>query len=136
MKPVFKKPARKATPEVLAGILEDLALGLTRAQACAAHGVHENSLKKWEKRPEFSDLRAKTEAARIKYLLGKIEQCADQSKDWKGHSFQLEKRFPEQFGQGGALLAQQNNFFFDDVKSRELSERAKRLMESDEISTP
>lgn len=130
-KPVFKKPARKATPEVLAGILEDLALGLTRAQACAAHGVHVNSLKQWEKRPEFEGLRAKTEAARIKFLLQKISECDSNSGDWKRYKFFLETRWPEQFGQG-ILMAQQNNFFLDEVKSRELSDRAKRLLESED----
>ena len=130
MKPVFKKPARKATPEVLAGILEDLALGLTRAQACAAHDVSIRALEYWEKRPEFDGLRAKTEAVRIKFILKKIANCEMYAGDWKRWSWFLEKCFPEQFGQG-ILMAQQNNFFFDDAKSKELSDRAKRLLNSD-----
>lgn len=122
--------AYKASKEVIQSILDDLALGLTRAQACAAAGVNEDSLAKWEKRPEFAGLRAKTEAARIKALLQKIDQCSAYSGDWKRHCWQLEKSFPEQFGDR-TLFAQQNNFFLDDHKSRELSDRAKRLLDSE-----
>lgn len=129
MKSIWK-PARKATPEVIQAIIEDLALGLTRAQACAAAGISEDSLARWEKRPEFEGLRARTEATRIKFLLQKIADCEMYAGDWKRWSWFLEKRFPEQFGQG-ILMAQQNNFFLDDNKSRELSDRARRLLDSE-----
>lgn len=122
--------AYKATKEVIQGILDDLALGLTRAQACAAHGVNEDTLAKWEKRKEFPGLRAQTEAARIKALLEKIDKCSAYSGDWKRHSWQLEKSFPEQFGDK-TLFAQQNNFYIEDNKSRELSDRARRLLDSE-----
>lgn len=126
---VWKRPAKKATPEVLGAIVRDLALGLTRAQACAAAGVSPAALAQWEKRPEYQGLRAATEAARIKYILEKIEACDYSSGDWKRLKFFLEFAFPDQFVPGIAM-AQQNNFFLDEQRSRELSERARRLLES------
>jgi hypothetical protein len=58
----------KATPKLVEAILTDIATGLTREQACAFNGVSITAFREWEKRPEFPDLRARSEAARIKFL--------------------------------------------------------------------
>jgi hypothetical protein len=100
------RPTRKATPALIKAILADLARGLTRRQACAANGIGETTLREWEKRPEFGDLRAKTEAVRIKYALQKIEECNDPRKrgDWKRWAWFLTKTFPKQFGDDPTIV--------------------------------
>jgi hypothetical protein len=94
------RPTRKATPALIKAILADLARGLTRRQACAANGIGETTLREWEKRPEFGDLRARTEAVRINYALSRIEQCNEPRRkgDWKRWAWFLTKTFPKQFG--------------------------------------
>src|SRR5258708_5691840 len=76
----------KATHERLAAILEDLTLGMTEEQACAGNGVHISTFIDWKNKPEFSDLRAKAQYARLKVLLAKQE---NEPADWKRWGWQV-----------------------------------------------
>jgi hypothetical protein len=127
----------KATPKLIEAILADLAHGLTREQACACNGVSVSALRDWEQRPEFSDLRARAEASRIKYVLTQIEQCDSKTGgDWKRWQWFLQCKFPEQFGAQvkATILAQQNNFQLSEEKCREIDARVKMLEDADSSS--
>jgi hypothetical protein len=63
----------EATPELIEAVLSDLARGLTREWACALNGISHDSWARWEKRPEFAELRARAIGARVKYLIGQLE---------------------------------------------------------------
>jgi hypothetical protein len=63
----------EATPELIEAVLSDLARGLTREWACALNGVSHDTWQRWEKRPEFSELRARAIGARVKHLLERLE---------------------------------------------------------------
>jgi hypothetical protein len=63
----------EATPELIEAVLSDLARGLTREWACALNGISHDSWERWEKRPEFAELRARAIGARVKYLIGQLE---------------------------------------------------------------
>jgi hypothetical protein len=120
----------KATPARIKAILRDLALGLTREQACAANGCSLDAFQAWEKRPEFADLRAKAQAARIKYLLKAKDQAIRQKLDWKGIAWDLEKAFRSQFGDLAKLTihASQHNWTLPEEKAREIHDREARLL--------
>jgi hypothetical protein len=133
-KAIGTRRARKDSPEVIESILADLARGLTRSQACAAAGINQETFAQWERRPEYPDLRAKAEAARIKYVLDKIESCdfSTGGGDWKRWKFFLEKAFPKQFGDDPAMLMalQQNNFYsLPEEQARLINERVQRLQD-------
>jgi hypothetical protein len=63
----------EATSELIEAVLSDLARGLTREWACALNGVSHDTWQRWEKRPEFSELRARAIGARVKHLLERLE---------------------------------------------------------------
>jgi hypothetical protein len=63
----------EATPELIEAVLSDLARGLTREWACTLNGISHDSWERWEKRPEFAELRARAIGARVKYLIGQLE---------------------------------------------------------------
>jgi hypothetical protein len=63
----------EATPELIEAVLSDLARGLTREWACALNGISHDSWERWEKRPEFAELRARAIGVRVKYLIGQLE---------------------------------------------------------------
>jgi hypothetical protein len=119
----------KATPERIEAILADIASGLTREQACAYNGVSITRFREWEKKPEFPQLRACAEAARIKALQAKIDKCGAYSGDWKRFSFYLERTFPQQFGDPNKvqIFAQQNNCQIPDAELKQIREREQRL---------
>jgi DNA-binding transcriptional regulator YiaG len=131
---VAKKRGRpsKATPERIEAILDDLARGLTREQACACNNVNVTQFREWEKRDEFPDLRAKAQATRKLALLKMVEE----SKDWRSAAWLLERNFPEEFGgqQQPQIFAQQNNFQLSEEKCHEIDARVKMLREADSSS--
>jgi hypothetical protein len=121
----------KATPARIKAILRDLALGLTREQACAANGCSVDAFQAWEKRPEFHDLRAKAQAARIKYLLKAKDQAIKNKLDWKGIAWDLEKAFRSQYGDpspSAGINVQQNTYTISVEQSRQLEERHAKLL--------
>lgn len=122
-----------ATKELIEAILADLARGLTKAQACAANGITDRTLRNWEKRKEFPDLKDKADAIIIKDMLKKIEQCNNprEEGDWKRWQWLLQKRFPKQFGDDPMLLAmQQNNYYqLPEEKTKEIDARVQRLLD-------
>jgi hypothetical protein len=125
----------KTTPERIEAILADIANGLTKEQACACNGVSATSFRKWEERPEFPDLRARAQGLRIKALLAKLEAAAESGNStWKSWAWEVEKLYRTQFGDE-IMFAQQNNFYLDEQKSRELSDKARRLLEDGREAT-
>jgi hypothetical protein len=64
----------KASPQLIEAVLADIAVGLTRGWACAAHGISDKTWSNWEKRKDFPMLRARTTGTRVKYLLGRLEK--------------------------------------------------------------
>jgi hypothetical protein len=118
----------KATPELLERILEDIAAGLTDEQACAANGLGVRQLYEWQKRPEFQDLRARKEAARIKDMQARIEACDSGSGDWKRFQWFLKCKFPQQFGDQPLVALTQNNYQISEERAREIDARVKRLL--------
>lgn len=127
----------KATPERLQAILDDIARGLTIEQACACNGCSHDSFQNWLKKPENLVLRAQSEAARIKDMMQRIEQCGYGNGDWKRFQWFLQCKFPAQFGDQSHLqiFAQQNNYQITDDKAREIDvrivESTKRLTNGD-----
>jgi hypothetical protein len=84
----------------------------------------------WEKRPEFSGLRAKAQGLRKQALLDKIEAAG--RNDWRCWAWLLERTFPEQFGNPAKvqICAQQNNYEnyqLSEEKAKEIDARAQRL---------
>jgi RNA polymerase-interacting CarD/CdnL/TRCF family regulator len=93
------------------------------------------SFRKWEERPEFPDLRARAQGLRIKALLAKLEAAAESGNStWKSWAWEVEKLYRTQFGDE-IMFAQQNNFYLDEQKSRELSDKARRLLEDGREAT-
>jgi hypothetical protein len=64
----------KATPKLIESVLADIAVGLTREWACAAHGISHKTWSNWEKRKNFPHLRARAIGTRIKYLLSRLDK--------------------------------------------------------------
>ena len=118
----------KATPKLIEIILADIAQGRTREQACARNGVSVSAFRDWEQRPEYSDLRSRAEAARIKYILSKIEQCDSKTGgDWKRYQWFLKCKFPQQFGDQPMIALQQNNFNLSEERKQEIDARVERI---------
>jgi len=122
----------KATPELLQAILDDLARGLTREQACAINGVSRSNFSLWELRPEFEDLRARAQAARILALMERKQQYAEAHLDWKSVAWDLERTFKDQFADPNKAPALQVNQMFNHLHGNqaELEEARKRLDET------
>jgi hypothetical protein len=137
-KPKKKKIGRptKATPELLERIVEDIAAGLTDEQACAANGVSVRQLYEWQKKPEFPQLRARKEAARIKDMQARIEACDSGSGDWKRFQWFLKCKFPNQFGDQPLVALTQNNYQISEERAREIDARVKRLRGENRVGTP
>jgi hypothetical protein len=101
------RPA-KGTPNRIAAILDDIALGMTEEQAVAGNGVHITTWCDWKNKPEFEGLRAKAQYARLKVLLTKQETDPD---DWRRWGWQLERIFRTQFGDPAKIGVQINQQF-------------------------
>jgi hypothetical protein len=88
----------KATPARIKSILDDLALGLTEAQACAYNDVHFTTWIDWKNDTEkYPELRDKAQARRIKVLQKRKQEAMEQKLDWKEPAWDLERIFPNQF---------------------------------------
>jgi hypothetical protein len=116
----------KAAPELLEKILEALARGFSREEACAMNHVSADVLENWEKKPEFPGLRARAKAARKEGLLQKIER----SEEWKSAAWLLERNYKEEFGRDSVnvLNMQQNNYQLPEAKAKEIDARVQRLL--------
>ena len=134
-----KRRLTKATSERIEAILDDIANGLTKEQACTCNGVSATSFREWERRAEFPDLRAKAQGLRIKALLAKQEAAAQAGEQWlwKHYTWSLEKIYRSQYGDSSALVFyEQYNYQISEERSRELSERARQLLQDQEMGGP
>ena len=125
----------KATPKLIQAVLDDLARGLNREQACAVNGISHDQWEVWERRPEFPGLRAKAVGTRIKSLVTRLEQeenpAVARSIQWL---LERTKSYENLFAAPAVTFFEQNNNFqFPDEKSRELSARAQRLLEDSDV---
>jgi len=99
----------KATRERIKAILEDLTLGLTEEQACAANDVHFTTFIDWKNNTDkFPELRAKAQALRIKFLLKRKREAMEQKLDWKEVAWELERIYKNQFADPAKLALQFN----------------------------
>jgi len=122
----------KGTPDRIAAILDDIALGMTEEQAVAGNGVHITTWCDWKNKPEFEGLRAKAQYARLKVLLAKQETDPD---DWRRWGWQLERIFRTQFGDPAKIGVQINQQFNNGnslaLNQAELEEVRQRLDRAD-----
>src|ERR1700737_3847578 len=98
----------KATEERIQGILDHLAVGLNREQACAVNGVTETQFQEWEKRPEFPALRAHAQAVRILALLKRKHEAMENKLDWQEPAWDLERIFKGQYDNPDKVAVQLN----------------------------
>lgn len=90
----------KRTEERQAVIVEALQKGYTRAAAAAAARMTYQTLREWEKDDaEFSEALEKAEGVAQGRLIDKI--AADKS--WQSAAWQLERRWPKDFGRREAV---------------------------------
>jgi hypothetical protein len=126
-----RKPGCKieATPELIEAVLSDLARGLTREWACALNGISHDSWERWEKRPEFAELRARAIGVRVKYLIGQLETEENLARA-KSIQWLLErnKSYQNQFAPQGdnRFNFTQNNLLFSGTQLEE----ARRILDA------
>lgn len=85
----------KRTPENRASILESLSEGLAYVHACNYAGISVDTFDRWRKDDaDFADDVKKAEAEFVKRAFGKIT-IADA---WQAQAWQLERRFPTEYG--------------------------------------
>src|SRR5258708_14079452 len=122
----------KATPELIQNVLDLLADGYTREQACAGSGVSDHQFWEWEKRPEFPNLRARAEFARISALRKAKDQAYKDRLDWKAVAWDLERIFMKQFADPNKAPTLQVNQAFNSLlaNDNELADARARLDET------
>jgi hypothetical protein len=135
VKGVFPSPdgrPSKATPEKIQAILDDIALGLTEEQACAANDVHQTTWIDWKNNTDkFPELRERAKARRIKALLKQMEEAREQKLDWREPAWKLERTTKGQFADPAkaALNVQQNNtFMISREEGRAIDAQVARIM--------
>jgi predicted transcriptional regulator len=92
------KPRRriKYNEEVRNFVVEAIASGLSDKQICKDIGISAPTFIKWKK--EHEDLAAaidEAESARCKAIFGKMMNCLDESKDYRGYKWLLTCYMPE-----------------------------------------
>ena len=135
--PEWKKPEgnpTKATPDRIQAVLADCALGLNEKEATAVNGVNYDAWLRWKnKSKRFPGLAAHAAGIRKRVLLQRMEDMANQKKDWKEAAFLLERRFPEFADPKVAIQLNQHIHGAGDngaaISQEQLEEARKRLDE-------
>jgi hypothetical protein len=105
----------RATSLRIQGILADVQLGLNEKEACAIAGVNYRTWQRWKKMSKaFPILAAHASGIRKKVLLKRVWEMSinKRESDWKAPAWELERRWPEQFGdpvKAAINLTQNNN---------------------------
>lgn len=87
--------AMKDTPEMRGEILELVASGLSRDDACEAAGIHRSSLYRWLEYETFATQLTQAER-RNKLRCMTLVQAAGKT-NWKAAAWWLERKYPEEF---------------------------------------
>ncbi len=114
-------------------VLEDLAQGMTIAQACAKNRIQERHFLRYAK---YAVGRAAAEALLIQENLNVIKGLRDNAKTkdevrLKAAQFFLERIYRRQYGQDDrqvVIHAEQTNYSLDAKTAREIDTRAERLL--------
>jgi hypothetical protein len=101
-------PNKKRSDELLAAIFDDMALGMTEAQACAGHGVRAETFSRWKNLQECEGLRERAQYYQIKRLIGLVE--GDQM-GFKRFQWMLERIYRTQYGDPARIGVQVNQQF-------------------------
>ena len=117
----------------IAKLMTDVAEGVPVPIASMAVGIDPKTFYRWlDERPEFAQMLAAEKQRVIREALAGIRSCSTKEKEFRHLTWFLEHVFPEAFAASDRFaqsFAQQSNFYIDEARSRELSERAKRLLE-------
>lgn len=92
----------KATPEVIATIVERVAEGMPISHAAALIGCNRNSITNWMKRKGFAAAIGGAKARFMQRQIGIIEQAGQNITktgfwQWQAAAWLLERQFPEEF---------------------------------------